>query len=120
MPEDLAAPEIPAEMEAPPPPAPAKPMPAAKPVAAAAVAEGVTRSEEKAALFGEGKPKIELSKFDQKKRDYLRGKPAHRDLKDKAGQPIAAKGEVLSDDKLDAIVAAGILGEVFVEMTLNK
>jgi sporulation protein YlmC with PRC-barrel domain len=79
----------------------------------------LTRAEEKAALFGTALP-AELSKFDQKKRDFLRGRKAHREIKTAGGELIAAKGAALDDAKLNSIVEAGLLGEVFIEMTLSK
>jgi sporulation protein YlmC with PRC-barrel domain len=79
----------------------------------------LTRAEEKAALFG-APPPAELTKFDQKKRDFLRGRKAHRDITAPGGAVIAAKGAALDEAKLSQIVEAGLLGEVFIEMTLSK
>jgi sporulation protein YlmC with PRC-barrel domain len=79
----------------------------------------LTREEEKAALFGQAQP-AELSKFDQKKRDFLRGRKAHRDIATPSGELIAAKGAALDDAKLNRIIETGLLGEVFIEMTLSK
>lgn len=88
--------------------APAAPAPEAEP----------TREQEKAALFGEAP--AELSKFDEKKRDFLRGRKAHRDITAPDGEILAHKGSALDEAKLDRIIAAGLLGEVFIEMTLSK
>jgi len=62
----------------------------------------------------------QISKFDQKKLDFLRGKFAHRDIKDEAGIILVAKDEVLDQAGLMRIVQGGVLGEVFIEMTLKK
>lgn len=103
--------EIPPELEAAPPPAPAK---------AGDGAEIPSRSEEKQALFGGKKTESGLSKFDQKKCDFLRGRPAHREIKNAAGDLLAAKGEKLDDAALQRIIDAGLLADVFIEMTVNK
>jgi hypothetical protein len=63
---------------------------------------------------------LQISKFDQKKLDFLRGKLAHRDIKDPAGIILVAKDEVLDQPALVRIVQGGVLGEVFIEMTLKK
>jgi sporulation protein YlmC with PRC-barrel domain len=97
-PAEISAPSFAAEHPAPPEPA---------------------RAEEKTALFG-APPPAELTKFDQKKRDFLRGRKAHRDIAAPGGAVIAAKGASLDDAKLNSIIEAGLLGEVFIEMTLSK
>ena len=103
--------EIPPELEAdPPPPPPVVSQPSPEP----------TRSEEKQALFGSNKAGANLSKFDQKKCDYLRGRPAHREIKDASGDVLAAKGDALDDVALQRIIDAGMLADVFIEMTVNK
>jgi sporulation protein YlmC with PRC-barrel domain len=99
--------DIPPELEAAPPPAPA-------------AAGEPSRSEEKQALFGAKKTDASLSKFDQKKCDFLRGRPAHREIKNAAGDILAAKGDKLDDDALQRIIDAGLLADVFIEMTVNK
>jgi sporulation protein YlmC with PRC-barrel domain len=104
-PEPMASVDVPPELEVAPPPAPA-----AEP----------SRSEEKQALFGVKKGESGLSKFDQKKCDFLRGRPAHREIKNTAGDLLAAKGEKLDDDVLQRIIEAGLLADVFIEMTVNK
>lgn len=86
----------------------------------AAKGDGPSRSEEKQALFGGKKPEAGLSKFDQKKCDFLRGRNAHRDIKNSAGELVAAKGDKLDDEALHKIIAAGLLADVFIEMTVNK
>ncbi len=110
-----AAPEstvkVPPELEADPPPAPPK---AGQPL------PEPSRSEEKQALFGAKKTETSLSKFDQKKCDFLRGRPAHREIKNTAGEVLAAKGDKLDDDALQRIIEAGMLADVFIEMTVNK
>jgi len=63
---------------------------------------------------------LQISKFDQKKLDFLRGKAAHRDIKDSAGIILVAKDELLDQPALERIVQGGVLGEVFIEMTLKK
>lgn len=93
--------------------------PAASIPAVASAAPELTRAEEKAALFG-NVPPAELTKFDQKKRDFLRGRKAHRDIAAPGGELIAAKGASLDDAKLNSIIEAGLLGDVFIEMTLTK
>lgn len=80
----------------------------------------ISRVEEKAALFGEAIAAAELSKFDQKKRDFLQGRKAHRDLVTQKGETIVARGETLDEEALSRIIDAGMLGDVFIEMTLNK
>ncbi len=89
------------------------------PPAVASAAPELSRAEEKAALFGPGEP-AELTKFDQKKRDFLRGRKAHRDIATPGGELLAAKGSALDDAKLNRIIDAGLLGDVFIEMTLSK
>jgi sporulation protein YlmC with PRC-barrel domain len=79
----------------------------------------LSRAQEKAALFGPGEP-AELTKFDQKKRDFLRGRKAHRDIAAPGGEVLAKKGAALDDATLGRIIDAGLLGEVFIEMTLSK
>lgn len=78
------------------------------------------REKEKAALFGGAPEPVALSKFDQKKRDFLRGRKAHRDLSTPEGELIVAKGGALDDAALERIIQAGLLGDVFIEMTLTK
>jgi sporulation protein YlmC with PRC-barrel domain len=63
---------------------------------------------------------VQISKFDQKKLDFLRGKLAHRDIKDTEGIILVAKDEELDQPALMRIVQGGVLGEVFIEMTLKK
>jgi uncharacterized protein YrrD len=79
-----------------------------------------SREEEKAALFGGAPEPAALSKFDQKKRDFLRGRKAHRDVSSPEGELIVAKGGALDDAALERIIQAGLLGDVFIEMTLAK
>lgn len=107
-------PPTPSELDEEPPPAPAAKTQAAEPT------REPTRAEEKQALFGEPPSPGELSAFDQKKRDFLLGRPAHRDIRTAEGELIAAKGEQLSDAVLQRIITAGMLGDVFIEMTVNK
>ena len=71
-------------------------------------------------LFSEDKPTPALSKYDQKKRDFLVGRKAHRDIKDKDGELIVAKDAPLDDPVINRIIEAGLLGDVFIELTLKK
>jgi len=79
-----------------------------------------TRTEEKKALFGESQPAAELSKFDQKKRDFLLGRPARREIKTPDGDLIAKAGDVLDEKALSRIIKHNLLANVFLEMTVNK
>jgi len=72
------------------------------------------------ALFSEDQPGPELSKYDQKKRDFLLGRKAHRDIKNKTGELIVAKDASIDDPVIGKIIEAGLLGEVFIELTLKK
>jgi len=91
-----------------------------KAVAAAGQAGEAAQPGEQAKVFLEARPEPELSKFDQKKRDFLRGRMAHRDITGPTGEVIVAKGAPLDGGALAKIIEAGLLGEVFVEMTLSK
>jgi sporulation protein YlmC with PRC-barrel domain len=71
-------------------------------------------------LFGGSKEESDLSAFDEKKRKFLLGRPAHRDIKTAEGEMIIAKGESISETAFEGIINAGLLGEVFIEMTLKK
>jgi len=88
--------------------------------AAAGAAGEAAQPGEQAQVFLEPRPEPELSKFDQKKRDFLRGRPAHRDITGPGGAILVAKGAALDGGALAKIIEAGLLGEVFVEMTLTK
>jgi len=72
------------------------------------------------ALFGDVQPDSGLSKFDQKKRDYLLGRQAHRDIKSAEGELLIAKGGKLDDGAVRRIIDAELLNDVFIEMTLTK
>jgi sporulation protein YlmC with PRC-barrel domain len=65
-------------------------------------------------------PGVNISKFDQKKMEFLIGKSAHRDIKDPEGVILVAEGEDFDQSALLRILEAGVLGEVFIEMTLRK
>lgn len=71
-------------------------------------------------LFGGSKEERDLSAFDEKKRKFLLGRPAHRDIKTAEGEMIIAKGEDISEAAFESIIDAGLLSEVFIEMTLKK
>jgi len=71
-------------------------------------------------LFGGSKEESDLSAFDEKKRKFLLGRPAHRDIKTAEGEMIIAKGEGINEAAFEGIIEAGLLGEVFIEMTLKK
>jgi uncharacterized protein YrrD len=72
------------------------------------------------ALFDDAEPKADLSKFDEKKRAFLIDRLAHRDIKTTGGELIVAKGQLLDEAAVKRIVEAGLLGEVFIELTLKK
>lgn len=93
--------------------------PAAEPAAKAPVADKAADSGADA-LFVDDQPQPELSKYDQKKRDFLLGRQAHRDIKDKDGALIVAKDAAIDDAVIGKIIAAGLLGDVFIELTLKK
>ena len=79
-----------------------------------------SRSEEKKALFGGGAEEPTLSKFDQKKRDFLNGREAHRDISTEDGELIVAKGDIIEGDVMAQIIEHNLLGDIFIEMTLKK
>jgi len=79
-----------------------------------------SRTEEKEALFGGGSEEPVLNKFDQKKRDFLNGREAHRDISTEDGELIVAKGEPIEGEVLAMIIEHNLLGKIFIEMTLNK
>lgn len=79
-----------------------------------------SRTEEKQALFGDKKERARLSKFDKKKHDFLMGKTANRDINDAEGKPILAKDQNIDEAALEQIISAGMLGDIFIELTLKK
>jgi len=72
------------------------------------------------ALFNAPAEPGKLTKFDQKKADFLRGKKAHRDIAAPDGDKIVAKGAVIDDKIIAALAQHQLLGEVFVEMTVSR
>lgn len=113
-PETKADPE-PAPVAADPPADDGKPEVPAKANPAKAAAD-----DDGDALFVEEKSGPALSKYDQKKRDFLLGRQAHRDIKDKDGGLIVAKDDAIDNGVIGKIIAAGLLGDVFIELTLKK
>jgi sporulation protein YlmC with PRC-barrel domain len=125
---------IPAEIEAPvdttpmaaaepqPEPAPSAPAPDSglqtRAFAETSAGAAVAAAADESSLFTSGGQPI--SKFDQKKLDFLRGKRVPRDIKDAEGAVLVAKDDTLDQTALQRIVEAGMLGEVFIEMTLRK
>lgn len=87
---------------------------------AARIAETAEAEAEASALFVAAPEPGKLSKFDQKKVNYLRGKPAHRDLVSSQGELLVAKGTLLDDPAITLLVQHELLSEVFVEMTVNR
>lgn len=79
---------------------------------------GATAGER--ALFGDAHAQSGLSRFDEKKRDYLLGRPAHRDISSPAGELLIAKGGKLDGKVIQRIIEAELLNDVFIEMTLTK
>ncbi|MBN2082975.1 PRC-barrel domain-containing protein [bacterium] len=72
------------------------------------------------ALFEDAAPKTDLSKFDEKKRDYLLNRKAHRDIQTESGNLIVAKGQKMDEQVVQQIIEAGMLSDVFIELTLKK
>ena len=60
------------------------------------------------------------TKFDEKRRGFLLGKAARRDVTAPDGTLILAKGKTFDDAALKQIIEHGLLGDVFIEMTLNR
>jgi sporulation protein YlmC with PRC-barrel domain len=73
-----------------------------------------------AMLFGDAQPSLGLSKFDAKKRDYLLGRRARRDIKTSGGEVLIAKGAKLDEQAIQRIIQAKLLNDVFIEMTLKE
>jgi len=71
-------------------------------------------------LFGDAQPSLGLSKFDEKKRDYLLGRRARRDIKTSGGEVLIAKGAKLDEQAILRIIQAKLLNDVFIEMTLKE
>jgi sporulation protein YlmC with PRC-barrel domain len=71
-------------------------------------------------LFGDAQPSLGLSRFDEKKRDYLLGRRARRDIKTAAGEVLIGKGAKLDERAIRQIIKANLLNDVFIEMTLKE
>jgi sporulation protein YlmC with PRC-barrel domain len=90
-----------------------------KPVPVATTENSVPAAD-KDKLFEEEAEEIKLSKFDQKKKDFLLGKSAHRDIKDANNALIVAEGDTLNEQVVGRIIAADMLGDIFLELTMKK
>jgi sporulation protein YlmC with PRC-barrel domain len=89
--------------------------------AAARIAEvPLPAAEAGEALFTPAAEPGKLTKFDQKKADFLRGKKAHRDISAPGGEVLVAKGATFDDKVIAALAQHQLLGDVFVEMTVSR
>lgn len=78
------------------------------------------QADDSAGAADESAVRAALSRFDQKKYDYLINKRAHRDISDADGDVIAAKGTPLDDAALGRIVDSNQLSRVFIELTAKS
>jgi sporulation protein YlmC with PRC-barrel domain len=68
----------------------------------------------------EGLDGLGLSTFDRRKAEYLLGRNAHRDIRSGSGELVLKQGSPFNRSRIAALMEAGMLNAVFLEMTQHK
>lgn len=98
-----------------------QPQPEMKPVrGSGAASQASTDPSTEAGLFPQTRARRgieQLPLFDQRKAQYLLGKPLRRDVFGPDGALLCERGRPVDEKVLDAMIASGVLESVFLEMT---